>query len=202
MPILPFTSFQSAFHIVRYSDLAFTRSVFSMSESGAASDSYWSGVVGSGSTFFFSFFFFLRLISFPAHFLCGVNGLQARAHPGKGTSEGKTEQERACGWQWDILQRYAQLRQVGVVGLPCLSSPHFHLDLYRAHVQIQDYRSHFFLLIKKGENMRLSSLVKCKIIKRVHFESDVWSAKIDAINKIAPSRNWKIGAKKLHFAHV
>lgn len=86
---LPVTSFQSVFLVVSYSDLAFICCLFSILVSGAASDSYWSGVVGSGATFFF-----LRLISFPAHFLCGVNGWQARAHPGKGACEVKTEQER------------------------------------------------------------------------------------------------------------
>lgn len=90
---LPFTSFQSVFLVDSYSDLAFICCLFSILVSGAASDSYWSGVVGSGATFFFSFFFF-RLISFHAHFLCGVNGWQARAHPGEGACEVKTEQER------------------------------------------------------------------------------------------------------------
>lgn len=92
---LPFMFFQNGFLIVSYSELALPRYIFSNSVSGAASDSYWSGVVGSDATFLK--FFLKRLISFPAHFLCRVNGWQACTHPAKGTCEGKTEQELTCG---------------------------------------------------------------------------------------------------------
>lgn len=57
------------------------------------------------------------------------------------------------------------------------------------------------MFVKREENIKSSPLETHKI-KKLQFKTHLWSAKIDAIQKMASSKNWKMGVKKLHFADV